>query len=336
MSPSSNRKVAIVAIGRNEGERLKSCLRRAIEGASTVVYVDSGSSDGSADFARSLGCVVVELDAARPFSAARARNEGFACAMELAPDAKFIQFVDGDCALVEGWLRQGAAALGAADDVGIVCGHVCEIDPQASIYNRLCDLEWRHAPGEIEACGGIFMVRAEVFRAVGGFRADVIAAEDDELCVRVRSRGWKILLLDTPMAGHDAAMTRFSQWWRRARRTGHAYGQVADLHGNSEERYFARERRRIWIWGLVLPAAALCLTPFTYAISLAVLLCAYMAQLVHIYRGVLRRGWHAGDCWIYAFFTVISRFPGILGLLAYDWRKGRGQAPAPMEYKGKS
>ena len=46
------RTVAIVAIGRNEGERLKSCLRAAMAGARTVVYVDSGSTDGSAEYAR--------------------------------------------------------------------------------------------------------------------------------------------------------------------------------------------------------------------------------------------------------------------------------------------
>ena len=111
MIPGSSRSVAIVAIGRNEGERLKACLRAAAvssaRGARTVVYVDSGSADGSAEYARSVGCRVVELDASRPFTAARARNEGFACAMEHAPDAEFVQFVDGDCELEEGWLEAG-------------------------------------------------------------------------------------------------------------------------------------------------------------------------------------------------------------------------------------
>jgi GT2 family glycosyltransferase len=235
MTSESKGSVAIVAIGRNEGERLKSCLRAAVGGARTVVYVDSGSTDGSANFARSVGCQVVELDLDLPYSAARARNEGFARAMNIDPDAAFVQFVDGDCALVDGWLERGGAALNDRPDVGVVCGHVREMHPEASVYNRLFDLEWRQRPGELNACGGIFMVRPAVFSRVGGFRRDVIAGEDNEFCVRVRQTGHKILLLDAPMVWHDAAMFRFKEWWRRARRTrvcasgGHAWQQRRTL-----------------------------------------------------------------------------------------------------------
>ena len=184
MIPGVSSGVAIVAIGRNEGERLKACLRAAgvssAVGARPVIYVDSGSADGSAEYARSVGCRVVELDASRPFTAARARNEGFACAMEHAPDAEFVQFVDGDCELEKGWLEAGGAALAARDDAGLVCGHVREVRPEASVFNRLCDLEWRQTPGEMQTAGGRFMARARAFKEVGGFRPDVIAAEDDE------------------------------------------------------------------------------------------------------------------------------------------------------------
>ncbi len=337
MIPGSSRGVAIVAIGRNEGERLKACLRAAavcsVRGARTVVYVDSGSADGSAEYARSVGCRVVELDASRPFMAARARNEGFACAMEHAPDAEFVQFVDGDCELEEGWLEAGAAALGARDDAGLVCGHVREVHPEASVFNRLCDLEWRQAPGEIPAAGGRFMARARAFKEVGGFRPDVIAAEDDEFCIRVRQEGWKILKIDAPMARHDAAITSLGQWWRRTRRAGHAYAQVAALHGGGPERYFVRDRRRILIWGLALPLAALAAALFTRGISLLVMIGAYGLQLIYIARGCRMRGWAARDAWTYAFFTVISRFPALQGLLECYWRRLRGRPMTMIEYK---
>jgi glycosyltransferase involved in cell wall biosynthesis len=48
MHPGTSNDVAIVVIGRNEGERLKRCLRAALAATATVVYVDSGSVDGSA------------------------------------------------------------------------------------------------------------------------------------------------------------------------------------------------------------------------------------------------------------------------------------------------
>ena len=325
--------VAIVAIGRNEGERLKLCLRAALRDAPIVVYVDSGSADGSAEYARSVGCRVVELDASRPFSAARARNEGFACVMELQPDAPFVQFLDGDCEIEEGWLQAAAAALMARSDVGLVCGHVKEVHPEASVYNLLCDLEWRQTPGEILASGGRFMTRTSLFRAVGGFRSDLIAGEDHEFNVRVRRQGWKILMIDAPMANHDAAITSFGQWWRRNRRAGHAYAQVAALHGGGDERYFVRDRRRILIWGLALPIAALAAAPFTHGISLPVLICAYGLQLVHIVRGCRKRGLANRDAWAYGFFTVISRFPALQGLLEYYWRRMRRRSMTIIEYK---
>jgi len=309
---------------------LKSCLQAAVGCARTVVYVDSGSLDWSATVARTLGCHVLELDP--PFSAARARNAGFGVAMTVDPEIALVQFVDGDCVLDDGWLECGAAALSERTDVGVVCGHVREIHPEASVYNRLFDLEWRQKPGEIGSCGGIFMVRPAVFKAVGGFRPEVIAGEDNEFCLRVRRMGQKILLLDTAMVWHDAAMRRFMQWWRRARRTGHAYAQVAAMHGNSEERYFVRECLRVWAWGLAIPVIALAAAPFTHAWSL-LMLAAYPLQFGWIFLKGTRRGWPAGDAMVYAFFTVLTKFPALGGMLAYYWRSMRGQKPAIMEHK---
>src|SRR5262245_28643656 len=97
--------MGIVVIGRNEGERLIRCLQSAKSHTDDIVYVDSGSTDGSTRTAENLGILVVKLDLAQPFTAARARNEGFAALKALRPDIRFVQFVDGDCELVDDWLR---------------------------------------------------------------------------------------------------------------------------------------------------------------------------------------------------------------------------------------
>jgi hypothetical protein len=161
----------------------------------------------------------------------------------------------------------------------------------------------------------------------------VIGAEDDEFCIRVRGQGWKIFMIDAPMALHDVAITSFSQWWRRNVRAGHAYAQVAALHGGGPERYFVRDRRRILIWGLALPVVALALAPFTRGISLLVLLLAYGLQFLHTARGCLKRGWTVHDARAYAFFAVLSRFPALQGLLEYYSRRLRGHAITIIEYK---
>src|SRR5688572_7667421 len=100
-------RVGIIAIGRNEGERLRACIASVV-GQGRVVYVDSGSTDGSVEMARSMGADVVELDLSKPFTAARARNAGFERLSSLEPDAAFAQFIDGDCEVVNGWIDRAA------------------------------------------------------------------------------------------------------------------------------------------------------------------------------------------------------------------------------------
>lgn len=325
--------IAIVAIGRNEGERLRACLRSIENLASMIVYVDSGSIDGSLSIANSFGCKVVELDPSQPMSAARARNAGFDYVMETVPDLPFVQFLDGDCELSPDWLRLARAALMEQQPAAIVCGHIRERFPNATIYNRICDIGWRQAAGEVRSSGGIFMIRSRVFQEAGGFRPDVIAAEDDEFCVRVRHLGNKILYLDSEMVRHDSAMTSFGQWWRRARRTGHAFAQVSALHGKEKERYFVRDARKVWLWGFALPLAAILLVPWTGGYSLALLFAAYLLQWMRTFLRARQRGWTFNDSFLHACFSFLFKFPAFLGLVEYHWRRWRGNAPTIIEYK---
>ena len=109
---------------------------------------NSGSADGSVTLARSLGVETVELDMTVPFTAARARNEGLQRLLETRPGVEFVQFVDGDCEVVPGWLERARQELEARPDTAVVCGRRRERFPEASVYNRLCDLEWDTPVGE--------------------------------------------------------------------------------------------------------------------------------------------------------------------------------------------
>ena len=172
---------------------------------------------------------MVELDLSRPFTAARARNAGFARLEEIDADIRFVQFIDGDCELVDGWLAKAGRVLEERPEVAVVCGRRRERFPERSIYNRLADIEWNSPLGEVKYCGGDAMVRVEAFRQVGGFNPDLIAGEEPELCVRLRQNGGVILRIDAEMTLHDMAMTRFGQWWkRRPGCSGFAYRRGSD------------------------------------------------------------------------------------------------------------
>ena len=210
--------IGAVAIGRNEGERLRRCLQSLRNLGHTVVYVDSGSTDHSAALAAALDCDVVILDPSRPFTAAAARNAGFSRLIEIAPGCEFVQFVDGDCEVVDGWIASASAFLTQNQDYAVACGRRRERYPENSLYNQVCDFEWNTPVGEVEACGGDALMRVDVVRGIGGFDAALIAGEEPELCSRLRKAGWRIMRLDVEMTLHDANITHLSQWWRRTMR----------------------------------------------------------------------------------------------------------------------
>jgi glycosyltransferase involved in cell wall biosynthesis len=321
--------VGVVAIGRNEGERLRQCLQSVAAQVRIAVYVDSGSTDGSVALARSIVQEVIELDPRRQFTAARARNEGFARLRRLAPDVAYVQFVDGDCQVVSGWLEKAAAFLEAHHEVAVVCGRRRERHPERSLYNMLCDMEWDAPAGEARACGGDAMMRCDAFEAAGGYRADMIAGEDPEICVRLRAHGWKIWRLAEEMTLHDAAMLRFGQWWRRMVRGGYAFARGAALHGAGAERHGVAESRRAWFWGLALPlAAGLCaaaLGPWGLAV-----LALYPIQVVRLALSGERS---RRENWWQALFLVIGKFPELLGQLTCLVHRWLGRQGRLIEYK---
>ena len=321
--------VGLVAIGRNEGERLRKCLRSVLGQVGKVVYVDSGSTDGSVDMARSLGVDVVELDMTRPFTAARARNEGFKRLRELAPDLVYVQFVDGDCEVVAGWLDKAVLFLNERHDVAVVCGRRRERFPDHSVYNLLCDMEWDTPVGEAMSCGGDVMMRADAFERVGGYRDDLIAGEEPELCVRLRAEGWKIWRIGEEMTLHDAAISLIGQWWKRTMRCGYAYAEGAHLHGAEPEMHRVIESRRVWIWGLGIPTITVCMSIFMGTWGLAILL-VYPAQVVRL---ALKGTRSVRENWWSALFMVLGKFPEVVGQLNFMKNRLTGNTARLIEYK---
>ena len=320
--------VGVVVIGRNEGQRLIRSLNSISVDPARVIYVDSGSTDQSVERAKELGAVVVSLDLILPFTAARARNEGFAAMMALHPNIQFVQFLDGDCEVVEGWLDSAVKFLCEHPDVAVVCGRRRERYPQASIYNRLCDLEWDTPVGEAASCGGDSLMRVASFTSVGGFKGELMAHEEPELCLRLRERSWKIWRLDAEMTVHDAAIRHFSQWWARSRRSGFAYAEVAHLHRQSQLDICKKETSRAMVWAGVVPIIIAVLSLF-YPFAIAGAL-VYPFQICRIAIG---RNAVDRYAWAYAVFVMLAKFAEFQGMTSFHWHRLRGISARPIEYK---
>jgi GT2 family glycosyltransferase len=321
-------KCGAIAIGRNEGGRLKKCLE-SLHATAVIVYVDSGSTDGSAEWARKRNAEVIELDIAAPFTAARARNAGLRRMREIAPDLRYVQFIDGDCELIEGWADSALSFLESHDNVAAVCGRRRERHPQRSVYNWLCDQEWNGPVGEVRACGGDVMMRITAFNSVGGFREELIAGEEPELCVRLRALGWQVWRLDAGMTWHDADMLHLGQWWRRCVRSGYAFAQGAYLHGGKPERHWVWESRRAWFWGVCLPltcmVGGLIFSRWAWALLLI--------YPTHVLQKIVRDRGPLPQRVVLALFFVLGHFAEGIGQIKFVRDRLRGRQTRLIEYK---
>jgi GT2 family glycosyltransferase len=325
--------VGVVVIGRNEGDRLKACLR-SLPSGSDVVYVDSGSTDDSVAFARGLGFHVVELSTDKGFTAARARNAGLATLAGRPID--YVQMVDGDCEVDAGWIPTARAALEAEPDLAVVFGRRRERFPEASIYNRLCDEEWDVPVGEASSCGGDALFRLQPLSDAGGYNANIIAGEEPDLCFRLRAAGWRIRRLPAEMTRHDAAMARYGQWWRRTLRGGHAFAE--DHFRHPEDRSWARQVRSFLIWGGIIPAIIVALAilgifaPMLSALALLLIL-LYPLQVARLAWRKWRGGAVPGFALASAFFLTLGKFAQTAGWRRYHRNRKAARASTIIEYK---
>ncbi len=335
----SQMSVGLVVIGRNEGERLRRCLA-SLRDIPNRVYVDSGSSDGSLALARKERFSVIELKIPPAFTAARARNAGLAQLLTERPGLEFVQMLDGDCEVQPGWLQLAIEVLNRDPRLGLVFGRRRERFPERSIYNALCDDEWNVPIGESVGCGGDALFRVSALRDVDFYNPLMIAGEDSELSYRLRKRGWRLLRLDVEMVLHDANITSFRQWWRRTKRSGHGFAEMAYLHPDAKSPNWKRTVRSIVFWGAGLPTAvlaamALALCRDTHWWFAAII--GFGAWPLNAARLAIRqrsRGLSKKVARASGGLLMIGKFPQLLGVVGFHVNRLMRRTSVLIEYKG--
>jgi len=307
--------VSVVVIGRNEGGRLRRCLESVEEMQAPaegveVVYVDSGSTDGSAQMAAEMGARVVRLESGR-FTAGRARDAGWREAR-----AAFVFFVDGDTVVAPRFAVQALEEF-RDERVGVVFGRTRELHANRSVFHRAFDLQWRTFPlGAAETSMGTALMRRSAIEAAGGYDPEIPSGEDAEICGRIRRKGFTIRGVDLPMVAHDLTMTRWGQYWWRMVRNGYGLAEVTDRFAPEEMRLLRSRVRHAWVWGVLTPLLA----PVA---GVAVLVTAWKT-----YRATGER-WSA---LVFAVHTYLKEVPRMIGQMRYRWDKRRGQRTL-IEYK---
>ena len=331
--------VAIVLIGRNEGERLRRCVE-SIPADVPAVYVDSGSTDGSVELAQARGLDTIDLDVTAGFTAAKARNAGWRALKENQIRPKFVQFVDGDCELREGWIEAGCAALEQDPKLAAVFGRRRERFPETSIYNQMCDDEWNVPLGIVSSCGGDAIFRMEAIEAVDGYCDDLIAGEEPDLCLRLRRLGWLIRRIDCEMTWHDAAILNFRSWWLRVRRGGFAFAEHVRRHRAGADPAWRRQLLSIAFWGLLLPLGLLVLAIIAWANRPAFFTVLLLSVAVYLGQA-LRIGWRkyragAGFKFAirYGLLIVLAKFAELGGAVRCLMTQLLRRKAKIIEYKG--
>jgi cellulose synthase/poly-beta-1,6-N-acetylglucosamine synthase-like glycosyltransferase len=327
--------VSAVIIGRNEGERLRRCLRSVFAMDRTgfdleVIYVDSGSTDGSVALAEAEGARAITLQPERP-SAALGRNAGWRAA-----HGSIILFLDGDTILHPQFVASSLAQF-SDPTLAALWGHRRELNTQGSIFNRTLDLDWIYLPGITPYCGGDALFRRSVLAATNGFDPTLIAGEEPELCRRVVALGYYILHVDHPMTAHDLAITRWSQYWKRNTRAGHAFAEVADRFRNTDQPFWseavtANRNRFLAIVGALL-AAILASALLRSLVPLALYLALFALLSL---RSAWKARWKTNDrvaLLMYGINSHLQQVPIYIGQLQYQWSRRRGQRIGLIEYK---
>jgi len=335
--------VGFVAIARNEGERLKSCLTSLKKVSDRVVYVDSGSTDGSVEWARNNGCEVVELDTSVKFTMARARNAGWRHLLDQWPETELIHFLDGDCELLPAWMTPAIEFMGSNASAAAVCGRRRERHPEKSLYNRLCNTEWNTPVGEARSCGGDALMRRRALEDVGGYNESLIAGEEPEMCLRMRNQDWKIYRIEHDMTLHDANILRFGQWWKRCMRGGYGAADVARRTAEDTglgEVLFQSQVKSAKSWQILtvvmLAATAASLVvgwwPLAILIFLA-LLGLFGLQSLKIALGARQRADSFSSAIEYGVFTMLAKIPQSLGISKYNADRRAQRSAELIEYK---
>ena len=327
--------LSVVVIGRNEGERLRLCLDSvfAMERsgfALEVIYVDSGSLDGSVAVAAGLGAQTISLKPDRP-SAALGRNAGWRAAT-----GSIVLFLDGDTILHPRFVADSLPEF-RQKEVAVVWGHRRELHPERSFYNRTLDLDWIYAPGLTKYCGGDALFRRDVLLETGGFDETLIAGEEPELCRRISALGFNILHVDRPMTKHDLAITRWQQYWKRSTRAGHAFAEVSDKFQQSDQPFWLAESRRNRNRGITL------LSMFSIGVGASVLyqnpvpiFLAGAALIALALRSAWKARWKSTDrvaLLLYGFHSHLQQLPIFLGQLQYWLNRRKGKRSMLLEYK---
>jgi len=190
-----------------------------------IIVVDNGSTDGTADVARSVPDVEVLVEP-RPGSYA-ARNRGLAHAR-----GAYVAFTDADCLPAPDWLEKALTAAGRHPDAGILAGRISLFEEDDSERPAFADYERLFSfPQSFASRGNCatanWMSRRAIFRELGDFNENLKSGGDREMALRIRAAGLPLIYVPEMTVHHPIRATRESLVRKRQRLSGGRWDRTA-------------------------------------------------------------------------------------------------------------
>jgi GT2 family glycosyltransferase len=210
--PASPAPVAVVIATRNRGTELLGTLARlrALDEQPSIMVVDNGSTDGTAELVR-IRCPAVQVVGLRRNRGGAARTVGARLV-----DSPYVAFSDDDSWWAPGALGRAAELLDRHPRLAVLAARVLfgpdrRRDPVCdemahSPLGRAADLPGPSVLGFI-ACGAV--VRRSAFLEVGGFHTRLgVGGEEELLAVDLAARGWGLAYVEEVVAYHHPSPSR--------------------------------------------------------------------------------------------------------------------------------
>jgi len=304
--------ISFVIIGLNEEKMIGRCIESILgldypQDKIEIIYVDSGSTDRTLKIASKYPIKIVQLKTDRP-------TPGIACNEGLkASKSELVQFIGGDSMIDSQWLKNALPYL-ADDDVAVIAGRRRELFPEGSIYNRLMDFTWRSLPsGYVDVSEGRLFKRT-IFEEVGLFDPDLRAGEQTEIGCRIRRKGYKILNITNTMGYHDADISSWSQYLKRAIRNGYGTAQIFKKYGLGKDK-----PKRFYSSVIKADLQVILFMVMVLSFSLRIYLIGYTLSLfvgIFVLRKIIKTYLLSKNLrmsFLFTFMSFLSRCAGFIG-----------------------
>ena len=199
------KKVTAIIVNWNDKDVIVECIQSLLDqnrNKIDIIISDNGSEDDSVEFIRKYFPSIKIIENGENLGFGSAINRGLGLAK-----GDYLLFLNSDLKLHSKCVGELAKVLESDSNVGGTIPKILHINQQSTInslgvlinYTGIAypNLLGEKDPGYQEpfesACGGIFMLRREVYKTVGGFDEDLfLYHEDHDLSWRVRLAGWQL------------------------------------------------------------------------------------------------------------------------------------------------